>query len=60
MPFWTTFEEIHIRTLTKLFHMKGMTIELYMVNKGLETIYKAAEKNKQRKLYSNTRWSMNI
>ena len=60
MPFWTTFKEIHIHPGTNLFLMKGMTIKICMVNKRLETIYKAVEKNKKRKYILIKGWSMNI
>ena len=51
MPFLLTFEEIHIHTQAKLFIMKGMTIKIYTVNIRLETMYKAAEKNRHRKMF---------
>ena len=57
MPFLIIFKEIHIHTQTKLFLMKG-TIKIYTVNMRLETIYKAAEKNRQRK-YVLIQGSMN-
>ena len=44
--------------MTKLFLMKGMTIKIYMVSMRLETIYKAAKKNRQRKYVLIQGWSM--
>ena len=40
--------------------MKGMTIKIHMVNMGLETIDKAAGKNRQRKYVLVQGWSMKI
>ena len=60
MPFWTIFGKIHIHTQTKLFLMKGMTVKIHMVNMGLKTIYKAADKNRQGKYVLVQGWSMKI
>ena len=55
MPIWTTFRKIHIHIRTKLFLMKEMTIEIHMVNTGLETIHKTAEKKQAEGMCSNMR-----
>ena len=60
MPFWTTFEIIHIHTLTRLFITKGMTIKIHRVNTGLETIHKVADRNEQRKYLIVQGWTMII
>ena len=60
MPFWTTFKKIHIHTPTRLFLTKGITTKIHMVNTALETIHKAADRNKYRKYLIAQGWTMII
>ena len=58
MPFLITFKTIHLYLQTKLYIMKGMTIKICRVNTRVETIYKALEKNRQRKYILTQGWIM--
>ena len=46
--------------MDKAISNKRLTTKIHMVNMGLETIYKAADKNRQRKYVLVQGWSMKI